>query len=272
MSKKNLFYVGLLLLFAIGFAACGSDDENSLENIRDEHYRDHVLFTGYIEPIDFYTRSLIDRNINTIATWWYQDEEIAILYGGKKYIATVNSVNGYGNAEFFAWLPKDTPNNQKVTYIYPAAAADGSGIRSDLLASQDGTLENLSTTLGLATGEGTLIIDGDQAHPNGTIKLQNHFAICKFQFTDEIGQAITDIKRLTITNLATSDVITVTAPTPTSVLYVAMLPASHSSKIELECSSGAHYNITVTDNLEAGVYYNTTLQMVRERTRGMRFR
>ena len=187
-----------------------------------------------------------------------EGEQIAIVFGGNKYTAEVAEVDDGGNATVTATLPSGTPNNQTVTFIYPASAADGSGLRSDLLATQDGTFETLSKELDVATAEGTLVVDGNAAQPNGTVTLENQFAICKFQFKDDSDQLINDIKRVKITDLATTEAITVTTPSPQSAIYVAMKPSQNSTKFEVVGSNGNIYKKTANAHLEAGMFYRPT--------------
>ena len=198
----------------------------------------------------------------TLTASWAVGEEIAIVFGGNKYTAEVTEVDDEGNATVSATLPSSTPNNQAVFFIYPASAANGNGLRTDLLSNQDGTLATLSSTLDVAAANGTLVVDGDAAQPNGTVTLLNQFAICKFQFTDENDQAITDITRVTITDLSTTEVITVTTPSAQPAVYVAMQPSQNSMKFEVMSSDGSTYAKTANAHMEAGMFYRSTFATV----------
>ena len=263
--KTNINYfkhLCTLLLAALTFAACSSENDDIAGPEPVQPVNGDITFTAVFGVKNATTRALSDPNNGTLTASWQQGEEIAILFGGNKYVATVTAVDGAGSATVSATLPGNTPNNQAVTYIYPASAADGSGLRSDLLSSQDGTLATLSSTLDVATAEGNIVIDGTNAQPNGTVTLQNQFAVCKLQFTDESNQAIEDIASLTITDLATTGVITVTTSSAQSAVYVAMLPSNNSTKFKVETYNGSVYKKTASAHLEAGMFYHPTLQVV----------
>lgn len=251
-----------LLLAALAFAACSNENDGIVKPEPVQPVGNDITFTAVFGVKNPGTRALTDPNDGTLTASWQVGEEIAIVFGGNKYTATVTAVDGEGSATVNATLPGGTPNNQAVTFIYPASAADGSGLRSGLLATQDGTLATLSSTLDVATADGNIVIDGTNAQPNGTVTLVNQFAVCKFQFKDESDQAITDITKLFITDLATQDKITVTPPSAQSAVYVAMLPSNNSTKFKVECSSGNLYLKTASANLQAGMFYHPTLQVI----------
>ena len=259
-SISNLKHLCTLLLAALAFAACSSDDDVTQEPV--QPVKGDITFTAVFGVKNTTTRALTDPGNGTLTASWQQGEQIAIIFGGNKYVATVTAVDSEGSATVSATLPSGTPNNQAVTYIYPASAADGSGVLSDLLSSQDGTLATLSSTLDVATAEGTIVIDGTSAQPNGTVTLVNQFAVCKFQFKDENNQAITDITKLTITDLATTEVITVTASPSLSAVYVAMKPSNNSMKFVVECGYCLFYKKTANAHLDAGMFYHPTLQAI----------
>ena len=219
---KDFKFLCTLLLMGLTFSACS----NIIDEITPSESPDQgITFKAVFGVKNGTTRALTDPDDGTLTASWAVGEEIAIVFGGNKYTAEVTEVDDEGNATVSATLPSSTPNNQAVFFIYPASAANGNGLRTDLLSNQDGTLATLSSTLDVAAANGTLVVDGDAAQPNGTVTLQNQFAICKFQFTDENDQAITDITRVTITDLSTTEVITVTTPSAQPAVYVAMQPS-----------------------------------------------
>ena len=252
-----------LLLTALTFVAC-SGDNNELPTPPDSDSAaaDSVHFTAIFGVKNQGTRALTDPGDGTLNASWQVGEQIAIVYEDYtdvKCIATVTAVDGAGNATVTATLPGSIENNQEVTFIYPASAADGSGLRSNLLATQDGTLATLSSQFDVATAEGNIVRDGDTGQPNGTVTLQNQFAICKFQFKDESDNLMSTIAKVTITDLSTSEVITVCTPTLQSAVYVAMKPSKNSTKFDVELSNHFLYTKTSNANLEAGLFYQPTL-------------
>lgn len=253
-----------LLLTALTFVACSSDNnELPTPPDSDSAAADSVHFTAIFGVKNQGTRAITDPGDGTLNASWQVGEQIAIVYNDDitdvKCIATVTTVDGAGNATVTATLPDDIENNQEVTFIYPASAADERGLRSNLLAKQDGTLATLSSQFDVATAEGKIVRDGDTAQPNGTVTLQNQFAICKFQFKDESDKLMSTITKVTITDLSTSEVITVTTPSLQSVVYVAMKPSKNSTKFDVELSNHLLYTKTSNANLEAGLFYQPTL-------------
>ena len=259
---NNIKHLCVLLLSALTLAACSSHSDE-IVNLPEpsQPTADGIRFTALFNVKNASTRTtraLTDPNDGTLTASWQEGEQIAIVFGGAKYTAEVTAVTD-GIATVSATLPNGTPNNQAVTFIYPASAADGSGLRSGLLAKQDGTLATLSSQLDVATADGNIVVDGSTAQPNGTVRLENHFAICKLQFKDESNQDITDIANVTITDLATQEEITVTTPSAQSAVYVAMNPTNNSVKFVVEGYDGRTYIKTATSNLQAGLFYHPTL-------------
>lgn len=257
---KTFKYLGTLLLLAMAWACSNDNEIVKPESV--QPVSDGITFTATFGVKNGTSRALSDPGDGTLSASWQVGEQIAIVFNGYKYVATVTEVDSEGNATVSATLPAGTPNNQPVIYIYPASAADGNGLRGDVLSSQDGTLATLSSTLDIATANGTLVVDGTTAQPNGTVTLVNQFAICKFQFTDENEQAISDITSLTITDLATTEVITVTTPSPMASVYVAMMPSNNSTKFEVTDAEGNLYQKTSSAHLEAGMFYRPTLKAI----------
>ncbi len=257
----NVKRLSTLLLAALAFAACSNENDDIAVQEPVQPVKGDITFTAVFAVKNPGTRALTDPGNGTLTASWEQGEQIAIVFGGNKYVAEVTEVDGAGNATVSATLPGGTPNNQTVRFIYPATAVDEYGTLNDLLSSQDGTLATLSSTLDVATADGTIVIDGTSAQPNGTVTLENKFAICKFQFKDESDEEITGIKKLTITDLATQDKYAVTMSTPQSAVYVAMLPSNNSTKFEMETTGGRLYSKTASAHLEAGMFYHPTLQV-----------
>ena len=264
MKTNNIKHLCAVLLAALVFAACSSDGDdiiNQPEPQQPAAAAGSIHFTAIFGVKNAgSTRALSDPSDGTLTASWVEGEKIAIVFGGNKYTATVTHVDATsGSATVVATLPSTTPNNQAVTFVYPATAADGSGLRSDLLATQDGTLATLSSQFDVATATGTIVVDGTEGYPNGTVTLENQFAICKLQFKDETNASITDIKKVTITDLSTTEAITVTTPAAQSAVYVAMKPTTNTVKFIVQRSNGDAYKKVSNSNLQAGKFYHPTL-------------
>lgn len=260
---KTSKHLCTLLLAAMAFAACTNEIDEITDNAsKTPASGDGIAFTAVFGVKNGTSRALADPGDGTLTASWQQGEQIAIVFNGDKYVATVTEVDSEGNATVSATLPAGTQNNQAVTFIYPASAADGNGLRGDVLSSQDGTFATLSSTLDIATAAGNIVVDGTTAQPNGTVTLMNQFAICKFQFKDESDQAIEDITRLTITDLSTTEKITVRLTSPAPAAYVAMKPSNNSTKFEVQTGSRHGYIKIANAHIEAGMFYHPTLQMM----------
>lgn len=258
----NIKHLCALLLSALAFASCSSYGDEILSQPEPQQpAADGIHFSAVfgVKNAPAATRALTDPGDGTLTASWQVGEEIAIIFGGTKYTATVTSVDATGTATVSATLPSTTPNNQAVTFIYPASAADGSGVRSGLLDVQDGKLSTISRQLDVATAEGTIVIDGTDGYPNGTVTLENQYAICKLQFTDESGQAITDISRVSVTDLSTEDIVIATMSSAQSAVYVAMKPTSNTVKFLVARSDGTPYSKVASASLQAGKFYHPTL-------------
>ena len=258
----NIKHLCALLLSALAFVACSSDGNEILNQPEPQQpAADGIHFSAVfgVKNAPAATRALTDPGDGTLTASWQVGEEIAIVFGGTKYTATVTSVDATGTATVSATLPSTTPNNQAVTFIYPASAADGSGVRSGLLAAQDGKLSTVSRHFDVATAEGAIVVDGTECYPNGTVTLENQYAICKLQFTDESGQAITDISRVSVTDLSTEDIVIATMSSAQSAVYVAMKPTSNTVKFLVVRSDGTPYSKVASASLQAGKFYHPTL-------------
>ena len=257
---KTFKYLGTLLLLAMA-GACSNEDE-IVKPESGQAASDGITFTATFGVKNGTTRALSDPGDGTLTASWEVNEQIAIVFGGNKYAATVTEVDGEGNASVTATLPAGTPNNQAVTYIYPYTAANASGLSSDVLSAQDGTLATLSSEFDVATADGTLVVDGKAAQPNGTVTLVNQFAICKFQFTDENNDPITNIAKVTITDLSTTKVISVAPLSAQPAVYVAMRPSNNSTRFEVMDADGKLYKKTANAHLEAGMFYQPTFKTI----------
>ena len=265
INKRFIKLAVILLMTAFAFLACGSDGSfpDGIAGRFDEAVKDSIRFTAHfgVKNVNA-TRSLTDTGDGTLKVSWQVGEEVAIVYDGNKYVATVDAVDDKGNASVSALLPGDTPNNQAVTFVYPASAADGEGVRSGLLAEQDGLLETVSKSLDVATAEGHLVVSEEAAMPSGIVVLDNEYAICRFSFKDENGCGVTGITQLCIVNLATTSEIVVTPPNPMAELYVAMEPGSNTFRFRLKCRDVILLENVSNANLEKGLFYHPALLMI----------
>lgn len=165
--KKNIFYTAALLLAGAVMAACsGSEDimGNNTAEPQTPTEKGAVVLKGTLGSKgsnDNMTRAVASNGTGT----WSVGDQFAIYYetvsGHATAVATVNSVNDNGSANFTATLYDPKIGDNDATLVYPASVHDGQGgITSDALTQQNGSdknrldIEKVSTTLSVEEQEG----------------------------------------------------------------------------------------------------------------------
>lgn len=227
MMKKFLSMAALALVGAMMTGCSGSDDDDIADTTmqQTESTSKTVRLTTTVSMDGgAQTRALDAEGKKTFA----KDETMAIIYK-KKSGETVKAVSealkddgdiaeGAKSATFTFEL-EDPDTSEDVTYIYPAAMANSDGsINYDALATQDGTLATLSSSLDLATKtaawEGTSL-------PAAT--LENQLAILACTIKKHAGDDFTS----SITSMTVSDgpnTYTVNREEAEGPIYVAICP------------------------------------------------
>ena len=198
------------------------------------------------------TRALTIAGVKTFAA----GEQIAVIYMNTSN-QTVKAVSlaltdddidkntNAHNATFSVPLTNPKPGGD-VRYIYPASMATASAtIDYAALATQDGTLATLASTLDLATFDGTLTESGTLP---ATASLVNPLTIGKFTIKNSGGTDITS----SITGLNISDgtnTYAVTREAADGPIYVAMQPITSTQTVAVNVTDGTnHYTKTVTED------------------------
>lgn len=208
------------------------------------------------------TRALTSNGEKTFAV----GEQIAVIYENTSN-QTVKAVslaltdddidnNTYAhNATFSVPLTNPKPGGD-VRYVYPAsraaatiatdAAVDGNAtINYAALATQDGTLATLASTLDLATFDGNLTESGTLP---ATATLANPLTIGKFTIKNSGATDITS----SITGLNISDgtnTYAVSRMAADGPIYVAMQPITSTQTVAVNVTDGTnHYTKTVTED------------------------
>ena len=168
-----------------------------------------------------------------------------------------------------------------VRYIYPASmAAEGTdivpgeepsqptSINYTPLATQDGTLETIASSLGLAVYDGQMSTTATL--PTGTdVKLENRLAIGKFTIYNNDGSSDLTSKVTKLTINDGTNTYTVNRTASAGPIYVAMQPVSSSQTVTLSATvlnaTEEYYYKSVTNNaLAASNIYDINVNAIKQ--------
>lgn len=227
--KKTMICAAALLLAGTVLTACsGGDDVTSdITPVSQPAAEagDVVELSGTLGSKGSVTRA-IDADGN--GTWEVGDK-FAVYYetanGHASTVATVNSVNSDGSANFKATLRSPKTGDNSVKLVYPASAHDGQGgFKTDGLMKQGGTLEYINQNgLDIETATPTMNVEGMTAKLKNNVTMAPQVCLYKLDLKDYYYQDLFTTK-LEISDGTNSYTIT---PTPaTNSLTIAMLPVS----------------------------------------------
>lgn len=258
--RKNIFYTAALLLAGAVMAACsGSDDITS--DITPEPQPSAevgtVELSGTLGSKGSTTRA-VDADGN--GTWEVGDK-FAVYYqtanGNASTVATVNSVNNDGSANFTAVLHNPKAGDNDVMLVYPASAHDGQGgFKTDDLMNQRGTLEYINQKgLDIETASTTMNVEGMTAKLKADVTMQPQVCLSTFILNKSNNSD------LPATKLEISDgtnTYTITPAAATSNFTVALLPIySHftftATTTELTTSFTKLDNVTIENCTAANI-------------------
>lgn len=185
------------------------------------------------------TRALTSGGVKTFA----EGEQMALVYKNTSS-ATVKAVSAAladgditneGKSATFTFELTDPDRSQNVTYIYPAAMANDDGtVNYDALATQNGTLATLSSTLDLATYSAAW-----NAGSLPAATLDNQLAILALTLKNSTGTSdiTSTITGMTVTDGTNSYAVTRSAAA--GPIYVAIRPTS-SAAISVTATDGTN--------------------------------
>jgi hypothetical protein len=262
-TMKNFLSMAALALMGAMMTGCSSDDNFDNPQQPENASKVVTLTTTVGFGASASNRALtIDgtKGVKTFAV----DDQIAVVYkkktGGATAVAvsekltTTDIASGSKSATFTVTLD-DPDKDQNVTYIYPAAMAKADGsVNYDALATQDGTLATLGSTLDLCTNSGAWSSDNLPS-----LALENQLAILAISLKNT-----TDITS-TITGMTVSDgtnTYTVSRSAAAGPIYVAIQPVT-SQNIEVTATDGTdEYVKSLSGKTYAANYgYNVTWNM-----------
>ena len=244
--KKTMKYLSMAALALVGavMTSCSSGDDltDNTQQPQPASGDNVVTLTTTVSIAGGETRALAGDGTKTFAA----DETMAIVYKNTsgntvKVVSealTAGDIGAGSQSATFTFTLTDPDRTQDVTYIYPAAMAKADGtVNYDALATQDGTLSTLSSSLDLATYSGAW-----NAGALPTATLDNQLAILAVTLKNEAGSS--DITS-TITGMTVSDgtnTYTVSRSAAGGPIYVAIRPTA-SAAIDVTATNGTNYYI-----------------------------
>ena len=255
-----------LAVLALAMAACSNDMEQpTAVQPAPGNAGEGIPFSATIATGSTTTRALTeDTDEGTIISTWAKDEQVALIHNGVVDVMTAGDPDETtGNVTITGTLSVTPEDNDDVTVVYPASAVDKDekAVKADLLATQDGTLTNIATSLNLRQSDGAKLKVGKTATLNGTVTLANQIAIVKFSLSD--GSNALAAKQFVIKDGSDNVLTTVTPSKPASDLYVAMAPATNAAAFKFEATVG-DFTYTYEKSgvtLEASTYYQSPIKM-----------
>ena len=252
-----------LTLVGAVMSSCSSDDNSINEPVQPVSNSKVVTLTATVSMDgNGTTRALTSEGVKTFA----EGDRIAVIYtdkeGNTRMAASLSLTQGditnNGKSATFIVSFDDPDRTKEVTYVYPSAMVKADGtINYDALASQDGTLSSLASSLDYCTSSGTW-----NAGALPTLTLKNQLAICAYTIknsdgTSDFTSSVTDMTINDGTNTYTISRSAAAGP-----IYVAIRPTT-SANISYTVTAGANvYEKTVTDKTyAAGTIYPLGLRM-----------
>lgn len=265
MKRNKILLVVALLMTITLTTGCSSNDAAIETPIEQTAKTGEMLFTATIAPKAAQTRSVNESGVTT----WVVNEQIALYYQktNNSYgtaTANVDAVNG-GVATISATL-SDAKDVGTVKFVYPATLANATGddIDATKLATQHGTIADISANFDAATATATLATNGTTCGTTATVSFTNRVLIGKF--TPKYGgTAIDGITTLTINDGTRTYTVTPVGSDPfdNQGIYVAMLPVS-SQTVSLTATTASenYFYPGKSISLTAGkLYNNLTIDM-----------
>ena len=265
-AMKTIKFLSMAALALVGavMTGCSSDDEiieTPQQPVNSQNVETLTTTVGFDEVA--VTRALTSGGVKTFAA----GDKLALVYKNtsgqtvKAESAALPS-GSYSKSATFTFELVNADKTKNVTYIYPASMANNDGtIDYDALATQNGTLGTLESSLDLATFSDDW---NDTSLPAGT--LVNQLAVCALTLKDNAGSSTITSGLTEVTVSDGSNTYTV-APTSGTfgedVIYVAIRPVE--AALEYTATDGTkNYTKTATSReYEAGSFYNLGLRMYR---------
>ena len=267
------FKIFSMAAMALMMAACSSEDA-ALNNSTAQQQGRKVQFTATIAAPNSgagtrteYTEVTSGDAAGTINVAWKAGDKIALIHNGTKDEVEIETVIEDGSAIISGDITVGT-DGEDVTAYYPAEAIElnsdknpvPSAAYTQKILAQDGTLSYIASNLDLRCGESKLAVSDDKATLAASVSLASQIAIWKLSLND--GTNAISASQFVISDGSGNTLATVTPPTATSDLYVAMSPASEAAfsfSAAVDDFSWLYSKEGVT--LKAGKYYQSAVTM-----------
>lgn len=241
------------IAMALCVVACNKINE---KNVQPEG----MPFSATIRIDDGAVTKALSEDGTTLVASWAAGEKVGLVHGVVDEMTV--TPNGDGTATISGTITNSPADGAPVTIVYPASAADLSGIKPGLLKVQNGLLTgegSISKNYDVRVGSGTFKVDGEKVTLSETVSLTNQNAIIKFS----IGSKTIDSNLPFYILNGNNEIITTVIPSSpgaVSTFYVAMAPVTGGSfKFVLGESDGYKYYQTKTTTIAAGKYYQSPL-------------
>lgn len=236
-----------------------------------------IPFSATLEGSGPETRTTYSEDGDKINVVWKVNDEIALVYNGRKDVATVISVDpGTGKARIEGTLTGSPSDNDPVKLVYPAnlvSLPSGSGTSYEANAeilnkvyTQDGTLDYIQNNLDLREGLGNLSLADEKASLKASVTLDSQMAIWKFFLRDNSDSSPFNASYLRV-SVASIPVAKATASSAINAYYMAFRPSSmgKGDLSLLAVTDSGSYTFTKAGGvaLTAGQYYQSSVSMSR---------
>ena len=264
--KKTMRFLSMAALALVGAVTVGcSSDDNTIDTPQQPAKNVVTLTTTVSLDGGAQTRALTSGGVKTFA----EGEQIALVYQNtnNETVKAVSAaladgdITNEGKSATFTFELTDPDRLQNVTYIYPAAMAKADGtVNYDALATQNGTLATLSSTLDLATHSAAW-----NAGSLPAATLENQLAILALTLKNSTGSSTitSGLPQVTVSDGTNTYTVTPTSSTfGTDVIYVAIRPTS-SADISVTATTGTtNYTKSLTGKTyAAGNGYSVSWKM-----------
>ncbi len=264
--KQTMKYLSIAALVAVGAIMMGC---NKLDIVTEQTQQEEepvisntVTLTTTVS-LDAATKALTSGGVKTFAV----AEQMALVYKNTsgttvKAVSaalTAGDIASGSKSATFTFELTDPDRSENVTYIYPAAMANSDGtVNYDALATQNGTLATLSSSLDLATKTSAW-----NAGSLPAATLENQLAILALTLKNSTGSS--DITS-SITGLTLSDgtkTYNVTREAVAGPIYVAIYPTADATIMVTATDGTKNYTKTLTGKTYAkGNGYSVSWKMV----------
>ena len=274
--KKTMRFLSMAALAMVGLVMTGCSSEDDFADIQQPENKSNVVTltttVGFDEGVA--NRALTADGVKTFAA----GDQIAVIYKNtsNQTVTTISTAltdgditNEGKNATFTVTLT-DPKAGEAVRYIYPAAMlaatvatnaavnADAN-VKYDALATQDGTLSTLASTLDHAIFDGSLT-SGAALPASATMTNRLAILACTLKNADGSDEITNTITGMTVGD--GTNTYTVSRSAAAGPIYVAIRPTA-SAAIKITATDGTkHYNKNLTGKTyAAGNGYSVSWKM-----------